>query len=139
MVDRSYPPGAHPVVEGTRMICSGARKRAFTQRLRQIGTGQGPRHIEVPASAKVIVVEDAHTRQLQFCDWHGSGTKAVGRASRSPLARRCRRGFTVGILDESLTVHAIVTPGALAAPVLRRNLRSLIEFVLQLPFESDQI
>ena len=56
-----------------------------------------------------------------------------------PLARRCRRGSTPGIFVESLTVHAIVVPGALAAAALRWKLRSLIEFVLQLPFESQQI
>jgi hypothetical protein len=32
-----------------------------------------------------------------------------------------------------------VTPDALAATVLRRKLRSLIEFVLQLPLESQKV
>jgi hypothetical protein len=56
-----------------------------------------------------------------------------------PLTRRCRPGFPAANLSVGLTVRVIVAPVALATAVLRRKLRSLIEFVLQLPFESHKV
>src|SRR5258708_26653441 len=62
-------------------IRSGPSRRGTTQWSRQhVGD---PRYIEVPADSKVLVVEDALPRRVQFRNWLGSSAKIVSKVSRA--------------------------------------------------------
>ncbi len=84
-----------------RMIRSGTSKRAITQWTKQSAPGQGPQYIEVPKNWKVLVVEDALARQLQFRDWLGSNTRIVARVSDAVDALRSET-YDLVMLDRDL-------------------------------------
>jgi hypothetical protein len=69
---------------------------------------------------------------------HTSGKTRNATGILAP-ARSSRGSFAVNILVESPAVPAVVMPGVPAAVLGRWDLRSLIEFVLQLPLESHEI
>lgn len=80
-------------------IRSGPSRRGTTQWSRQhVGD---PRYIEVPADSKVLVVEDALPRRVQFRNWLGSSAKIVSKVSRAIEELR-RDKFELVFLDRDL-------------------------------------
>src|SRR5258705_11558973 len=110
-----------------KMIRSGTSKRAVTQWTRQSEPGQGPQYIEVPANWKVLVVEDALVRQLQFRDWLGSNAKIVAKVNDA-IAALHEEQFDLVFLDHDLglMILHVLSDAKIRAKIVPYTLLGLI-------------